>query len=323
MGPWIEIRRQAPGYLGRPSGRAERSALGGWAPARSICRSGRTPLCSRALAADPADPADPADQNRLTSPGRPAFLTATLQVCTTRQARAAHYSVRYGTWIPSCPDLGSCYHHNHQPPILRFAFLYLPFPHHLFLVLSCRFRSPSLTPSPRARACPAAASARRVWSKQGTLPPSLSVLVTSVNGCTCTCTCLAIDIRRYLSSTCSCRRGPISCRCLRLVLAFRHFITEGTSSHHRVPAARAGKKHHHRQHLTRARLPSSCWWPRLVSAALAISHYLNPHIHSPRSPPLNHCRRRRQPDTSRRILDSPFRPGAEFLALGFSHLDST
>lgn len=62
-----------------------------------------------------------------------------------------------------------------------------------------------------------------------------------------------------MSSTCSLRRGPISCCCLRLVLGFRHFITEGTSSHHRVPAPSSRDAPPPDKHLDRSRLPSSCW----------------------------------------------------------------
>lgn len=115
---WGPGLRFAARLLGRPSGRAERSALG--APARCICRSGRTTY-SRALAADPADPAD---QNRLTSPERPAFLTATCS-CSTGQGRALLRSVRYLATVLSLPGLLSP-----QPPTahLCFAFLCLPFP---------------------------------------------------------------------------------------------------------------------------------------------------------------------------------------------------
>lgn len=162
---WGPGLRFAARLLGRPSGRAERSALG--APARCICRSGRTTY-SRALAADPADPAD---QNRLTSPERPAFLTATCS-CSTGQGRALLRSVRYLATVLSLPGLLSP-----QPPTarLRFAFLCLPFPHppvpHPVLSIPVAVTDTV----PRARACPVAVSARRVWSRQETLSPSQPV----------------------------------------------------------------------------------------------------------------------------------------------------
>lgn len=88
--------------------------------------------------------------------------------------------------------------------------------------------SPAAVPStvPRARACPVAVSARRVWSIPETLPPSLpfwSRLLTAVPAPAPAW----VDIRRYLPSTCPWHCGPISSCCLRLVLGFRHFTTEG------------------------------------------------------------------------------------------------
>lgn len=250
------------------------------------------------------------------------------------QHRAGQGTTPFGT-VPgyrSCPLPGLL---SPQPPTahLRFAFLCLPFPTPT-RSSSCpvEFRLPSLSPSLALEPALFAASARRVWRRQETLSPSQSVPVTSVNDLYLHLHLPRLDIRRYLSSTCSWRRGPISCSCLRLVLGLRHFITEGTSSHHRVPAAssreapppastspgpgfrprsRAGSD------CQPSRLHRACvvYLGRLVVSALANSHYLTHTSHSPRSPPLNHCRRRQPvlPSDPRLAIST----WVGFLALGF------
>ena len=164
--------RFAARLLGRPSGRAERSALG--APARCICRSGRT------LTVEHSQQTQQTQQevNRLTSPRASRFSDRYLQLAAHTGQSSGSVVLRspYGTCLPSCPAWG-CYHHHHQLLICAFAFLCC------FPFLTTRFSScpvncgcPSLALSLALEPAVLLPLRDVVWSKQETLLPSLSVL---------------------------------------------------------------------------------------------------------------------------------------------------
>lgn len=312
-GPGLRFAARPARLLGRPSGRAERSALGG-APARCICRSGRTPY-SRALAADPADPAD---KSSLTSPGRPAFLTAT---CSLQQHRAEQQQCSVPVWyLPT----GLIWAGLLSPPPSNRPSCALPFS----ACFPCFFlfphppgSSPVLTVNscctvPRARALPCCLPLCDVSvadNKRGTPAAKPRVSVAPVNGCTCTCAWLG----RYQEVPAQYLFLALQCHIL-LLLETRtrfssfhhregpHLITESSRSSSREATTTTG------QHL--ARFPASVlvlgsiaslqigtlpYLGRLAWYLHSLTIHAHPHtlslthIRSPRSPPLNHSRRRR------------------------------